>query len=58
MSEQIECVGGPFDGRLVHYTCCNRLMRSVPRASDTDYVNHIYHYDQSQSKYIYQGVEQ
>lgn len=63
MTERIECVGGPNNGEFVKFKA--KAIGFVGRSElekkglGTHFVTtHIYRYDVTQSKYIYQGVEQ
>jgi len=69
MSEQIECVGGPLDGTKLIVPEVGPVLTCGSNAKVTEQIlnedqqgiaetiDHIYRYDQTQSKYIYQGVE-
>ncbi|MEQ8636881.1 hypothetical protein [Gimesia maris] len=70
MTERIECVGGPLDGTKLTVPevgaelRCSSNSKVMEQILDEDpegiaeTIDHIYRYDVTQSKYIYQGVEQ
>lgn len=56
MSEQIECVGGPLDGRKM--ALCGNIIKIGQEsiAGDGTEITHIYHYNPTTNTYEYQGV--
>lgn len=58
----IDVLGGPMDGLKAPYGCSMIAVSFEDHMVDIvnlpDNPSHIYHYDQTQSKYIYKGVEQ
>lgn len=57
MVEQIECVGGPWDGRRI--VQCGIIIKAGQESfkADGTEITHRYHYDPQSNKYVYKGVE-